>query len=688
MSSKKILAASLAAMLAVSSASVMAFAEDAANDDYTYTWTLGKYTREITESAELKVVGDEMHFDAGDDWGAGLIKDASVQAPAYENGNATNKIKLGIWEAFKNFNITEMKSGKITAEAWGKVQDWEEPYVLQVTQDNGVFGYAYVPYSQSNLGKQTGYTPLVPKLKDGKKLVLNNSNFKNDAAATSTAGNLTAGTGAIGSILINSFDTKTDGTDIYFEVSELKDMFTEATTAGTDATVLTATPFFVWDGTSKPTDGHALDAAGAATDGTNAPKPGDAADTGYIMTEAGKGGLTAVVAGDFTQADTWRYGATSIFTGAYNVDNPKKTVELSKEWNKASGNLGSGFYPGTEGFEEGMATAPVTVELTIPTSRTSTLVQFQGVKFYADIDMVVDGKTYDNFVVNKYAIANQDIWAWTGNTGSYGNASANAFRDQYLNSGALTWGAGLGFVAQNADAAAKKGATSIAAVLSAEPTVTKTDEDLFLTNRGTLKVDFGTSVSPEFMKNFNNGGTVTFNLSADASPLNYLTGYVLYWNNNLRVPLEGANAGYTVSGNSITFTAPAGLSYDAGTTNTWKPFNIQWVLEPNTYVSDNTNFVGMWDNGIIIDSNGNIATPTLPDLPELRIESITFKANSTAPADEGNNNNSGSNSGSNGGGSTTNPGSTGNPNTGIALAVAPVVLAAGAVATVVAKKRK
>lgn len=700
MSSKKILAASLAAMLAVSSVSAMAFAEDAANDDYTYTWTIGKYTREVTDSAELKVVTPESSPIMTASNGSLIIKDATEQAPSEKNENATNKFKIGIWEAFQNFNITELKSGKVAVEAWGTVQAWEEPYVLEIVQSNGKYFYDYVPFSQSAIGKNTGYTPLVPVLKGGKHLVLNNSNLDKADGTVADPSVTTWAAGAVCDAVVKAFDTTVVGD--YFEVSELEAIFDAADTAqaGLDA-------FFVWDGTTKPTDKYDLAGDGNVINGTNAQAPGMAAVVPagaydatnpatfnpYIKTTDGFGGLKSLTSADFAQATfdgSTRYGSTPVFEGGDWVANPKTTVDLSKAWNTSAANgasaLAQGFYPGTNNLHAGLNTAPVEATLTIPTDRTHTLIKYAGVKFGVDIDMVVDGETYDNFVVGNWSIGNAEVWGWVDDHFSSSGAANFQKPTAWDASGNPTsWGAGLALVAENSENNSKYLASAIKANLSVEPDVKTTDEDLYLTRKGTLLVDFGTSVSPEFMKNFNNGGTITFNLSADASPLNYMTGYVLYWNANKRVPLEGANAGYVVSGKSITFTAPAGLSYDAGTVNTWKAFNIQWVLEPNDYAHTDDLLGG---SNIIVDGNGAHATPTLPDVPELRIESITFKANSTAPADEGNNNNSGSNSGSNGGGSTTNPGSTGNPNTGIALAVAPVVLAAGAVATVVAKKRK
>lgn len=665
MSSKKIFAAAMAAALATTSVAAVASAETPANDDW--TWTIGNKTQKYIKSVDLKVLSEGLDIKN--------VADEVVNSTD-NTKNSYYEMKFGVWEAFKNFNITELKSGKLTTKVTGAIEEWEEPYVLQTTSSSGQFGYSYVPYSQSDVGKATGYKPLVRKLKDGKKIVLNNSNLDKDGNKATTADD------AVSRILAKALGTSNDpNQDI--SLADFITIATNTATYGTDPAV------FVWDGKTAPTQGYTVSTTtGAVTDGSNVSVPGadptaegaDSDASSYILTTAGKGGLTGLAgtaATDVLDVNVALHEPGTAYPNSLVQDLVKVTKtsenEIGKVFNDANGPVKPGFASGTDVSDHGgSATAPVTVKVEFDLDRAHKLQNVTAATATVELDMTIDGDTWKKFGSGNTSVGNVDFWGWVDEY--FGSTGAGDFRDD-LNK------VGLALVGNSTlHPSTNNVAVAVKANLTEKENIVEDKKPLYLTKKGTMYIDFGTSVSPTFMKNLNNGGTVTFNLDSDATPVKYLTGYVLYWNGNTRVPLAGANAGYVVNGNSITFTVPEGLTYDEGTTNEWKGFNLQWVLEGNDDLihDDRDDDYDIWE-----DDNGNDATPDEETLPKLRILSMTFKANG-APAD-------GNTSGSTSGGSTSNGSNNGgnkNPSTGIALAVAPAALACAFVAVAAVKSKK
>ena len=214
-----------------------------------------------------------------------------------------------------------------------------------------------------------------------------------------------------------------------------------------------------------------------------------------------------------------------------------------------------------------------------------------------------------------------------------------------------------------------------------------------------IDVRYGITKQKVF-QNLNNGGTVTFTFDKEFRPQDAFNPYLIFRTSGglVNPPIDLEYIATSDDNKSITFSFPAGLTWDDGTTNPFKNFRMSYNLGYyNTYAAQ-ANAGAM---ARPVDAAGNdVLTAYAGDdyasyfhtaVNPGHLVKITFKADGAAPSIDGGNNSNGgdtSNSGNNGG-NTTNPGSTsGNPNTGIALAVAPVVLAAGAVVTLVSKKRK
>lgn len=212
----------------------------------------------------------------------------------------------------------------------------------------------------------------------------------------------------------------------------------------------------------------------------------------------------------------------------------------------------------------------------------------------------------------------------------------------------------------------------------------------FTNNGATAIVAYGIAKQNVF-KNLNNGGTVTFTFDKEFRAQDAFSPYLLYrtYGGLIDTPVALEFMGIAADNKSITFNFPSGMTWDDGATNPMKNFSLSYNLGYyNTLAAAaNSGVVGVAGSGVPADAylGADYASyfATAAGMYNGHLTKITFKADGAAPSvDGGNSGNGGNTSGSN-------PGSTsGNPNTGIALAVAPVVLAAGAVVTLASKKRK
>ena len=590
MSSKKILAASMAAVLATGTIAVVA---SAANTDYEWTISGEKMGAEKVTKAVLSVASKNM-----------ALTDAKFQAVANatdQSKNAYSTLKVGLWQAFEEFNITAMSGVKLSAEIKGKVNYAANPFI----DEGGLSG----------------------------------------AAQTDKYGTVWAAKDA-------------NGDDVF-------PLFTVTTESDAGASSGDAKIVLTWVGADGETASDFTDATGwTAPTGTYTSLSNDdlAEKLKAYVKEVNAAMLKTVSVSD---------GASGLATKDVTAT---AEADVTGSWRKAqtgpdgsTTDPASGWVNGTgAGAKFGQSLGPVDLNLSfdladgerlaLDDTTANSLAKISAPSLTLTGTFTVDGDTYYDFVDGKYGVAGAFNWnnGWDDNGSTFVQGNTSKY--------------GFAVLAQSGvDTSAVEG-VAIKDDLTEEPDLTKEKGDLTITKDGDALVDFAKLISPTVMKNLNNGGTVTFKFNKDFSISAWEYGYVVYWNGAQTIPLS-TDFGYELSGNEITFNIPAGLTYDEGTVNAYKPFILKWNFNKN-----------------LIDS-GTIWADGTPDDADYDgdIVSITFKANGAPDAPSvGDGENSGNN-----GGNTSNPGSTsGNPNTGIALAVAPIVLAAGAVVTIASKKRK
>lgn len=211
-------------------------------------------------------------------------------------------------------------------------------------------------------------------------------------------------------------------------------------------------------------------------------------------------------------------------------------------------------------------------------------------------------------------------------------------------------------------------------------------------------ITFGENATPEQLRNLNKGGTVTFKFDKALPAGTFVSGFMVFiGSNNIPITVKVNTA---EAGDSLTLEMPAGLTYAADNSNQYIPFTAYWHLNP-THTSGGLGIVG-WDE------KGNPTTTTVPGqdtTANVKLVSVTFEAkggsssgnqgglveddkNKPSTGDDNktpsnsDDNKTPSNSTNNGGDSNK------NPSTGVAMAVAPVALAAAAAFVVISKKRK
>lgn len=215
-------------------------------------------------------------------------------------------------------------------------------------------------------------------------------------------------------------------------------------------------------------------------------------------------------------------------------------------------------------------------------------------------------------------------------------------------------------------------------------------------------VALGINATPTRLKNMNNGGTIEFIFKNDIWSGSFLSVETILRSASgvASVPLASEFA-FAESGKSVSLPFPAGLTGGSEA----NPFNSFWL----DYVVKGT---GWYDpNGVnsgnLDGSHGWLGDATNPTQWNNELVQIVIHANKEAPKDDTSSSTSSSttsNSTSDGGlvsssttssstpsSSATNSGSNSgekNPGTGVAVAVAPVVLAAAGAAVVISKKRK
>lgn len=169
------------------------------------------------------------------------------------------------------------------------------------------------------------------------------------------------------------------------------------------------------------------------------------------------------------------------------------------------------------------------------------------------------------------------------------------------------------------------------------------------------------------LRNFMNGGKMTFVFNRSVSGKEWVDGVVMFENGNKQNAILKTD--YTENQSALEVEFPANFTY-ANNANLYPTVACSWVLEKKA-----------------VDS-----------LDDLKIVKIIWTANDSAPSNNGglvednnkpaNSDNSSTTTPSTPVNSGSNSSDEKNPSTGVAMAVAPVALAAAAAAVVISKKRK
>lgn len=204
---------------------------------------------------------------------------------------------------------------------------------------------------------------------------------------------------------------------------------------------------------------------------------------------------------------------------------------------------------------------------------------------------------------------------------------------------------------------------------------------------GTIPIGVGQNATIPQLKALSNGGTITFEFDkAVNSKIIVGTIQCLSTNGQVALPL-GSDFAFDEGGKTLTMKFNPGYTYDPNMNNAYNSFKIMYNFEQNTIV------------GIVPGGNDNMGNTDYVGKNKFdgKLIKVTIKANAKAPDNTSSSTSDGglvsssTTSSSTPSSSATNSGSNNgekNPGTGVAVAVAPVVLAAAGAAVVISKKRK
>lgn len=225
-----------------------------------------------------------------------------------------------------------------------------------------------------------------------------------------------------------------------------------------------------------------------------------------------------------------------------------------------------------------------------------------------------------------------------------------------------------------------------------------TNGDLITSTNVPVYVGLGTTKN-NILKNLNNGGTVTFTFDKDIRNQDIFNPYIIWKGASglVNLPLSLSNT-YSGSSKELTLSFPAGLTWADSNTNFYNSFVMQFNLnyENSFAIQDGSQGLPLLEQGTNVQGTAqrNSFFKTGKDVVGAdnygaHLVKITFKANKDSSNQGGlvNNDPSSTSTPSSSNNSGTQSGEK-NPGTGVAVAVAPVVLAAAGAAVVISKKRK
>ncbi len=586
MSSKKLMAAAMASIMAVGSMSVVAFAEEGVD-----TWTIDgtkagdKTFTEAAINPYFAVSLQDLPTSMTSNWST--IKNNTKN----EDNNYNKELNLAVWEAYKKYEFKDFKGGKAMLEMKGTAVEWVPAKVVVQTA-----GKYYLADSGSVDGVEK---VMVPKLKDDAVVVLTDP-------TGAKAGDITG------------------QTTMKYKVAAKADVDAFAAGAAAD------TGFAAADGDAVTADTKVYaDANGDLVFGETA------AATNKVVTKSVEGKQTVDIAASFRDAA----GTT--------------TAPENTEWGKQTPTVQ--FNPSFEGLSDSVRLQTIDMEKS---------------KITVDISGTVSGDTWTKYYLDSnkkplWTITGTKDYTWTWEStapGEFGGATGDANGLQLL----------VGYANQTGYAA------PVPRTFKANPDVKEDNLDLTIPLKNDIFstsswLGFGDIVPPNMLKALNDGGTIEFEFSRELKGTEYFTGVMMFGVANGAVANNFSIEPTYGNGKTATVEIPAGLTYYKDEKNPWQSVGLGWNFS-----------IQKLGQGIFGEED---ATGTDKQVTDVKIVKMTFKTKGASVDD--NNSGSGNNSGNNGGNTTSgNKDPNGNPPTGIALAVAPVVLAAGAVIAVSASKKR
>ncbi len=591
MSSKKLMAAAMASIMAVGSMSVVAFAEEGVD-----TWTIDgtkagdKTFTEAAINPYFAVSLQDLPTSMTSNWAT--IKNNTKN----EDNNYNKELNLAVWEAYKKYEFKDFKGGKAMLEMKGTAVEWVPAMVVaNLDATNNLFKLV-------DTGSNGVPRVMVPKLKDGAAIVLTDL------------------TGA------KEGDITAQPTTVKYKIATKAEVDAYAGTKATDADPGIAG--------AEVTMSDAIKIYANATTGDLVFGASDAA-TDKVSTKSVEGKQTVDIAASFRDAA----GST--------------TAPENTEWGKQTPTVQ--FNPSFEGLSDSVRLQTIDMEKS---------------KITVDISGTVSGDTWTKYYLdtNKkplWTITGTKDYTWTWETsapGQFGGATGDANGLQLL----------VGYAGQTGYASA------VPRTFKANPDVKEDNLDLTIPLRNDIFstgswLGFGDIVPPDMLKALNDGGTIEFEFSRELKGTEYFTGVMMFGIANGAVANNFSIEPTYGNGKTATVEIPAGLTYYKDEKNPWQSVGLGWNFA-----------IQKLGQGIFGETD---ATGTDKQVTDVKIVKMTFKTKGATV--DGDNSGSGNNSGNNGGNNTSgNKDPNGNPPTGIALAVAPVVLAAGAVIAVSASKKR
>lgn len=592
MSSKKLMAAALAAVMAVGTVSTVAFAEEGVD-----TWTIDgskagdKTFTEATINPYFSFALSSLPSTMTDNW-------ATIKNNTKNDDNNYNKeLSLAIWEAYSEYEFKDFKGGSAVLEMEGTAVEWV-PAQIVMTQGTGAAALVKLVDTGANGIPRV----MVPKLKDGSVIVL-------DDLTGAKAGDI----GDQPATVQYKIATKAE-VDAY---------------AGTKA------------GDADP------GIAGAATAVSANTKIYETTDGDLVFGES-VAATDKVSTKKVTGKETETIGTSLRDSGG--AAHAPETTTAGKQTATVQ------FTPSFEGLSDSVRLHSIDLAKS---------------KMTIDISGTVSGKTWTNYYLdsNKKPLwtisgSKDYTWVWKAATpGEFGGTDGSAAGLKVL----------MGYPQQTGYAADAPNS------FKANPDVKEDNEDLTIPlvqdifTTGSL-LGFGDIVPPAMLKALNEGGSIEFEFSRELKSNEYFTGAMMFGVANGAIANNFSIEPTYGNGKTATVTIPAGLTYYADEKNPWQRVGLGWRFSFQKL-----------GHGLFAPTDNSAGTDKV--VTDVKIVKMTFKTNGAA-VDNNSGSTSGSTSGNNGGNTSGSKDPNGNPPTGIALAVAPVILAAGAVVAISASKKR